>query len=87
MTRHERGHVLLTRVDERQTPEYRIRTLTTRETEVWKFLADGKPLQSIAVLLRIKNSTADSHKANLFRKLDVHTLKEATELFNKYWLN
>ncbi|HKC12576.1 MAG TPA: response regulator transcription factor [Vicinamibacteria bacterium] len=46
--------------------------LTPREREVLKLLADGHPTKEIAARLDLSVKTADVHKTNLMRKLDIH---------------
>lgn len=50
----------------------RISTLTPREREVLKFLAEGLSVKEIAVLLKLSTKTVEAHKFNLMRKLDLH---------------
>jgi len=50
----------------------RINTLTPREREVLKFLAEGLSVKEIAVLLKLSTKTVEAHKFNLMRKLDLH---------------
>ena len=50
----------------------RFGTLTTREREVLKMLAEGKSVKEIASDLEISTKTVDAHKFNLMRKLDIH---------------
>jgi two-component system response regulator NreC len=50
--------------------------LTGREREVLKLLADGLSNKEVAVKLKISAKTADVHKSNLMRKLDIHDRTE-----------
>lgn len=54
----------------------RSRTLTPREREVLKLLAEGRTVRSVAVLLGLSVKTVDAHKFNLMRKLGVHNKAE-----------
>ena len=56
--------------DSRMRP--RISTLTPREREVLKLLAEGNSVKEIAVLLALSVKTVEAHKFNLMRKLDIH---------------
>ena len=47
-------------------------TLTTRENEILKFLAEGNSVKEIAIILGLSVKTIEAHKFNLMRKLDVH---------------
>ena len=53
-------------------PLPRLATLTTREREVLKALAEGKSVREIACDLNLSVSTVEAHKFNLMRKLDIH---------------
>jgi len=66
--------------DHRGQPLERHRTrydlLTTREREVLKLLADGLSIKEVAARLDRSVKTAEVHKYNLMRKLDVHDRAE-----------
>ena len=51
-------------------------TLTPREHEIVHLIAEGKSSKEIAVVLGISEATAETHRANLMRKLDVHSVSE-----------
>ena len=48
-------------------------TLTAREREVLQLTADGNTSAGIAARLEISERTVESHRANLMRKLDLHS--------------
>ena len=50
----------------------RFGTLTTREREVLKMLAEGNTVKEIASDLGLSTKTVEAHKFNLMRKLDLH---------------
>ena len=50
----------------------RFSTLTPREREILKLLAEGNSVKEIAVLLGLSVKTVEAHKFNLMRKLDIH---------------
>jgi two-component system, NarL family, response regulator NreC len=50
----------------------RIATLTPREREILKLLAEGNSVKEIAVSLGLSVKTIEAHKFNLMRKLDIH---------------
>jgi len=50
----------------------RFATLTTREKEVLKVLAEGSSVKEIATSLKLSVKTVEAHKFNLMRKLDIH---------------
>ena len=47
-------------------------TLTPREREVLKMIAEGNSVKEIASLLGLSNKTVEAHKFNLMRKLKIH---------------
>ena len=47
-------------------------TLTLREREVMKLLAEGHTVKQAAAVLGVSVKTAEAHKFNLMRKLDIH---------------
>lgn len=53
-----------------------IDSLTTREREVLQLLAEGRSNKEVAVRLRISVKTVETHRTNLMRKLDVHSISE-----------
>jgi two-component system, NarL family, response regulator NreC len=54
----------------------RTRSLTAREREVLKLLAEGRTVRSAADVLGLSVKTVDAHKFNLMRKLGVHNKAE-----------
>jgi two-component system, NarL family, response regulator NreC len=50
----------------------RFATLTSREREVLKILAEGLSVKEIASDLNLSAKTVEAHKFNLMRKLDIH---------------
>jgi two-component system response regulator NreC len=50
----------------------RLATLTPREREILKFLAEGLSVKEVAVRLNLSIKTVEAHKFNLMRKLDIH---------------
>jgi DNA-binding NarL/FixJ family response regulator len=51
--------------------------LTTRQNQILQLLAEGKSSKAVAVVLNISVKTAETHRANIMRRLDCHS---ATEL-------
>lgn len=47
-------------------------SLTVREREVLRLLAEGNSTKKLAVLLGLSSKTVEAHRFNLMRKLDVH---------------
>jgi DNA-binding NarL/FixJ family response regulator len=54
-------------------------TLTPREREVLQLIAEGHSNRRIAELLCLSVKTVQSHRANLMRKLDIHSTAELTQ--------
>jgi DNA-binding NarL/FixJ family response regulator len=50
--------------------------LTPREREIVQLLAEGKSSKEVAESLTISVKTADTHRANIMRKLDLHSVTE-----------
>jgi len=50
--------------------------LTPREREIVQLLAEGKSSKEVAESLTISMKTADTHRANIMRKLDLHSVTE-----------
>lgn len=51
-------------------------TLTHREREVMKLLAEGNTVKTVAGILGLSQKTVDTHKTNLMKKLDIHNRVE-----------
>jgi DNA-binding NarL/FixJ family response regulator len=51
-------------------------TLTPREREIVQLLAEGKASKEIAVILDMSVKTAETHRSNLMRKLELHSVAE-----------
>jgi len=50
--------------------------LTPREREVVQLIAEGRTSKDIALQLGLSVKTADAHRANVMRKLDLHSVSE-----------
>ena len=50
--------------------------LTDRQVEVAKLIASGKVLKEVATALNLAPKTAETHRANIYRKLGVHNAAE-----------
>jgi DNA-binding NarL/FixJ family response regulator len=50
--------------------------LTTREREVVQLLSEGKSSREVASVLNISVKTAETHRANIMRKLEIHSVSE-----------
>jgi len=51
-------------------------TLTSREGEVLRQLADGRSNKEIGVILGISTRTVETHRARLMRKLGLHSMNQ-----------
>src|SRR6202161_2822397 len=72
--------VMLTNFNEGKTkadpPETLRDRLTSREREIVQLLAEGKSSKEVASSLNISVKTAETHRANIMRKLQLHTVSE-----------
>jgi DNA-binding NarL/FixJ family response regulator len=58
-------------------PEVAVKeVLTAREREVVQLLADGKSTREVAEVLGLSVKTAETHRSNVMRKLDLHSVSE-----------
>jgi DNA-binding NarL/FixJ family response regulator len=62
--------------EEHETPDQHI--LTPREREVIQLVAEGKTTKEIATALSLSVKTAETHRTNLMRKLDLHSIADLT---------
>ena len=53
-------------------------TITQREREILKLVAEGYKNMQIADLLHISVKTVAKHRANIMKKLDLHNASELT---------
>jgi DNA-binding NarL/FixJ family response regulator len=58
------------------TPPADLGRLTVREREVVQLLAEGKSNKEVGTLLGITTKTAETHRTNIMRKLDMHSMSE-----------
>jgi DNA-binding NarL/FixJ family response regulator len=52
------------------------KSLTAREREIVQLLAEGKSSKEIALVLCISVKTAETHRSNIMRKLQMHSVSE-----------
>ena len=52
--------------------------LTSRERQIVQLLAEGKSTKEVATILAIAFKTAEKHRSNIFRKLNIHSVVELT---------
>jgi len=53
-------------------------TLTQREREILKLIAEGNKNKEIAEYLCISQKTVEKHRTNLMKKLDLHNVAALT---------
>jgi two-component system response regulator NreC len=80
---HRGGNYLSPRLLARLVDDFRVQnrtslrqsrfgTLTKREREIMKLLAEGKSVKEVASAFNLSVKTVEAHKFNLMRKLDIH---------------
>jgi DNA-binding NarL/FixJ family response regulator len=57
-----------------EIPESLRGSLTPREREIVQLLSEGRSSKEVATVLGISVKTAETHRANIMRKLDLHTV-------------
>lgn len=57
-------------------PAVRTSRLTSREREIVQLLSEGKSSKEVASSLGISVKTAETHRANIMRKLEIHSVSE-----------
>ncbi len=60
--------------------------LTSREREVLQLIAEGNPSSEIAVAMHISARTVDTHRHNIMKKLDIHTIAGLTKFAIRHGL-
>jgi len=50
--------------------------LTTREREILQLFAEGKSVKEVASILDLSLYTVETHRSNIFQKLDLHSVAE-----------
>jgi len=61
---------------ESETSSHRV--LTPREREVIQLVAEGRTTKEVATALSFSVKTAETHRTNLMRKLDLHSTADLT---------
>ena len=85
---HDPGGQLSTlmRAQADQPPSDGVDSLSPREREIFRLLADGQNIRHIADALCISPKTVESHKYNLLTKLRVTSLSDLTKLAIRHGL-
>jgi DNA-binding NarL/FixJ family response regulator len=50
--------------------------LTAREREITQLLAEGKSSKEVASLLNLSTKTVETHRSNIMRKLNLHSIRD-----------
>jgi len=50
--------------------------LRPREREIVQLLSEGKSSKEVAVILGISVKTSETHRANIMRKLEIHSVSQ-----------
>jgi DNA-binding NarL/FixJ family response regulator len=69
------GYLRRDAAETRQQPPNRGR-LTPREREIVQLLAEGKSSKEVAVALGLSLKTAETHRSNIMRKLELHSVSD-----------
>ncbi|MBI2812764.1 MAG: response regulator transcription factor [Opitutae bacterium] len=69
---------LLRTVVANNSPRSGTDSLTDREREILKLVAESNSTKAIALKLRISSKTVDNHRTNLMRKLNLHDVASLT---------
>lgn len=66
----EKGHA----ISKGEVPE--LPMLTPREREITQLLAEGKSSKEAAVALTLSTKTVETHRSNIMRKLNLHSIRD-----------
>ena len=58
------------------SPTFDLPKLTSRQREIVQLLAEGKSSKEVAVSLDISVKTVETHRSNIMRLLDYHSVAE-----------
>ncbi len=61
-------------------------TLTEREQEIMRLIAEGRSTKDVAQQLFISQKTVENHRANIFGKLNIHSTMELVRYAARYGL-
>lgn len=62
------------------------KSLSPREREVVQLVAEGKSSKEVAVALGISVKTAETHRSNIMRKLEMHSVSELVRYAIKHYM-
>jgi DNA-binding NarL/FixJ family response regulator len=73
------SHDLRRLMDAEPTPQSDVSTLTERQLEVLKLMAEGKSTRQIAEALDVSVKTIETHRKHIMDRLGIHTVAELTK--------
>jgi len=79
-------NLLMTKEDSARIQNPAYDTLTPREQEIMRFIAEGLSMKQIADKLFISQKTVENHRASIFSKLNIHSTMELIRYAAKYGL-
>jgi DNA-binding NarL/FixJ family response regulator len=62
--------------DGEQMPALASESLTPRQREIIQLLSEGKNAEDVAAILKISIKTAETHRANIMKRLGIHNTAE-----------
>ena len=68
--------LILRDVTDRQLAAHKLESLTARELEVLRLVADGKANKKIGRALDISIKTVEAHRARVMKKLEAHNMAD-----------
>jgi len=79
-------NLLMSEMNEGQITAPAFGTLTLREQQIMRLIAEGLSTKQIAEKLFISPKTVENHRASIFSKLDIHSTMELVRYAAKYGL-
>lgn len=70
------GSIHNRRNSDSEVPQSVRNRLTPREREIVQLLSEGKSSKEVAVMLGISVKTSETHRANIMRKLEIHSVSQ-----------
>jgi len=68
------GAVVKAYMEQGELPSTPSAPLTPREREVLQLVAEGKSTKEVAEILKVEVKTAETHRTNIMKKLDIHDI-------------
>jgi DNA-binding NarL/FixJ family response regulator len=73
------SNIVLNKVVAKNTKKEKHKLLTVTETEILKEITLGKTTKEIATIRNVSIHTVMTHRKNIFRKIEVNSVYEATK--------